>query len=118
MSATDMQYRVNEAMALLEAIWLEIRTHLEKEKNQIYDEIVNYPPPIPACDVQFNHLLEERTRITQELSRAREVSGKGSNYSDSIRLIREFVESCTYINDTLKAKLKSDLEAARLEGMP
>ena len=102
MSVTKTQYKMNDTITL-ESIWLEIRTHLEKKKNQIHDEIVNYPPPIPACDVQFNYLLEERTRITQELSRVREVSGRGTDSGDSARLLHEFMDSCAYIDDALKA---------------
>ena len=106
---------MNSTIALLEALWLEIRTHLEKEKTQIYEEIENYPPPIPACDLQYNHLLEERTRVTQELNRVREASEQGSNYADSVRLIREFLGSCAYIDDALEARLKSDLAMAQSE---
>ena len=96
----------------LEALWLEVRTHLQKKKSEINDEIINYPPPIPACDVQFNHLLEERTRITQELNRARETSDHEGNFSDSIRTLREFIDSCDYIDDELAATW--ELKAAQL----
>ena len=102
MPVTKTQYKVKDTMAL-EAIWLEIRSYLEKKKNEIHDEIVKYPPPIPACDVQFNYLLEERTRITQELSRVRALSGNGTNSDDSVRLLREFIDSCACIDDALKA---------------
>ncbi len=94
----------------MKTIWREIKVHLEKEKKRIIDEIINYPPPIPACDVQFNFLLEERSRITQELRRLREASRKGANHTDAIRLIREFIRSCKYIDESLKVKLTSDLE--------
>lgn len=47
----------------------QMRAQLEQEKRRINEEINNYPPPIPACDAQFNYLLEERARILQELSR-------------------------------------------------
>ncbi len=29
-------------------------------------EIGAYPPPIPACDAQFNFLLDKRRRLSQE----------------------------------------------------
>lgn len=97
----------------LETIWLEIRSHLEKKKRQIYEEIVNYPPPIPACDVQFNHLLEERTQITQELSRAQDVARSNANSSDSVGLLREFINTCTFIDDVSAAKW--ELKVSQLE---
>ena len=43
--------------------------HLEAEKRRIDEEIKNYPRPIAACDLQFNHLLEERARLAGELDR-------------------------------------------------
>ena len=30
-------------------------------------EIRAYPTPIPRCDAQFNHLMEERARIREAL---------------------------------------------------
>jgi hypothetical protein len=30
-------------------------------------EIRSYPTPIPRCDAQFNHLMEERDRIVRAL---------------------------------------------------
>ncbi|MEP1208607.1 MAG: hypothetical protein ABJM29_19580 [Rhizobiaceae bacterium] len=30
-------------------------------------EIKNYPTPIAGCDVQFNHLLEEKARVNAAL---------------------------------------------------
>lgn len=87
----------------LEAAWLEIKSHLEAKKKQIQDEIVNYPPPIPACDVQFNYLLEERARITQELSRLQATSGKVQNDGDPAGAIREFIRSCEYLEEGMKA---------------
>ena len=39
-------------------------------------EIRAYPTPIPRCDAQFNHLMEERERLRRLLEEraAREVS--------------------------------------------
>ena len=45
------------------------RAQLLAELEEIQAEIRKYPPPIPACDAYFNHLLEERGRITDELAR-------------------------------------------------
>jgi len=46
----------------------EIRNLLEQQRVRIQEEIANYPPPITACDAQFNHLLEQRSRIARELA--------------------------------------------------
>jgi hypothetical protein len=42
---------------------------LRKRKELIDAEIRNYPTPIPRCDAQFDHLLEERARLIRELHR-------------------------------------------------
>jgi putative acetyltransferase len=49
--------------------WENLRDHLDQERQRINEEIRDYPRPIPACDAQFNFLLQEQTRIAEELSR-------------------------------------------------
>lgn len=46
----------------------ELRARLEAERKRIAVQIAGYPPPIPACDAQFNHLLERRERIQNALA--------------------------------------------------
>ncbi len=91
----------------VETVWQEIENRLSAEKQRIFDEILSYPPPIPACDAQFNFLLEERSRITEELRRMRVVMANEANRGQSVR---DFIESCRYFNNALAAKLLADLE--------
>ncbi len=49
------------------------RLALERERDRIFEQIRSYPPPIPACDDQFNYLLAERDRIARELVRTRQI---------------------------------------------
>ena len=58
-----------------ERTWL----RLERERRRIQSEISAYPRPIPACDQQFNHLLEQRAVITRKLQRLREVKSQLSS---------------------------------------
>ena len=44
------------------------RAELERERLRIQAEINAYPAPIPACDVYFNDLLEQRARICERLA--------------------------------------------------
>ena len=44
-----------------------LKQELLQKKREIQSEINNYPPPIPACDQQFNHLLGQRSTISQNL---------------------------------------------------
>jgi hypothetical protein len=46
----------------------EHRAALERERLRVQAEIVSYPMPIPACDVYFNGLLEQRARICEQLA--------------------------------------------------
>ncbi len=69
-----------------ETLWLEIKTSLEEKRNLINEEIRNYPPPIPACDAQFNYLLEERARLTMELNRLQEITRQNTD-DTSARII-------------------------------
>jgi len=88
----------------METVWLEIKTFLEAKKNRIYDEILNYPPPIPACDVQFNHLLAERARLTAELNRLQDLSRQATNETEAAQLLKAFITSCEDIDTTAAAE--------------
>ena len=49
--------------------WHSLRLRLEALKETVAEEIRRYPPPIPACDAQFNRLLELRRLLPRELAR-------------------------------------------------
>jgi hypothetical protein len=49
--------------------WQSLRRTLEALAASVTAEIVAYPRPITACDAQFNHLLELRRLVPQELQR-------------------------------------------------
>ncbi len=76
-----------------ETLWLEVKTYLEEKKYLINEEIINYPPPIPACDAQFNYLLEERARLTAELNRLQDLTEQELNDAETARLWQELLTS-------------------------
>ncbi len=49
--------------------WDALRTRLERTQEAVAAEIRAYPPPIPACDAQYNHLLERREALSEALAR-------------------------------------------------
>ncbi len=51
------------------------------------EEIRRYPPPIPACDAQFNRLLELRRSLPRELARLDRAA------ADHTITIEEFIRS-------------------------
>ncbi|MCX6050715.1 MAG: hypothetical protein NT075_36965 [Chloroflexi bacterium] len=93
-------------LTMMEAAWQRIRQHLEAEKLQIYQEIRQYPPPIPACDVQFNSLLTERVTILQELGQVEGILKQSLPASDPIRLLDEFVRASHYMTSELEESIR------------
>jgi hypothetical protein len=49
--------------------WASLRMQLERLMREVGAEIRAYPAPIPACDAQFNRLLELRRLLPEELAR-------------------------------------------------
>ena len=95
-------------------LWADIRGRLEAERERISTAIRDYPPPIPACDVQFNRLLEERQDIARELKRLEALHpGRGgagpdeSGADGKSTAIAAFLAACPFIDDdTRRAWLK------------
>lgn len=48
--------------------WDALRARLDHMQEAVAAEIRAYPPPIPACDAQFNHLLERREALSEALA--------------------------------------------------
>ncbi len=46
-----------------------LRRGMELLSKAVAEEILRYPAPIPACDAQFNHLLDLRRLLPAELTR-------------------------------------------------
>jgi len=46
-----------------------VRGQLEFAREAISRELCTIPPPVPNCDVHFNRLLEDRSRVVDELRR-------------------------------------------------
>jgi len=85
-----------------EAAWKRLRALLEGQWHSVQAEIRKYPPPIPACDADFNHLLQQRDRISEELWQLDEAAGAGAARSDSARLLKEFLGASRCVDDETK----------------
>lgn len=88
---------------LLHPAWAQLRRLLETRRRPIQDEIRKYPPPIPACDAHFNHLLDQRSALSRELVRLDAVSRGPDGNNDAA--IDEFIRSSAFLDD----KAVSDL---------
>ncbi len=115
MSSTTCQHAIEQDVALdvVQSVWQMIREQLEATRHQIHEAILNYPPPIPACDQHFNYLLEQRTGIAQELRRQKSFAEASLTSQTPGALIGEFVSSSIYVDDATKQKMGSMLNAAR-----
>ena len=98
------------SLDLIRSVGKRIKSNLEQEKDRIYEEIRNYPRPIPACDQQFNFLLEERTRIARELQRLDEAFQPGLTGSDALARIEEFIGASSSLDDAARREIRSFLK--------
>lgn len=94
----DKYERLDNMMQEFSQLKQEMITHLEAEKAHIISEIRHYPPPIPACDAQFNYLLEKRDRISVEIRRLQQVN--------DVDKLLNFVANSAFIGDVLKKELQ------------
>jgi hypothetical protein len=88
-------------------LWEKVRRHLETMRRPIQDEIRRYPPPIPACDAHFNHLLEQRALLSRELIRLETAS------RDESASVEDFVRSSPCIDEAVAGTLLEDGDRAR-----
>lgn len=52
----------------IEGLSRELKRWLTGVRAALADEIRSYPTPIPRCDAQFNHLVEQRGRLSRLLT--------------------------------------------------
>jgi len=84
----------------IQSVWNEIRTELEQEKARLYEQIGHYPPPIAACDQQFNALLDKQTRILRALAGLNEAENESLTAADPLKVVDEFMGSSAYLMAT------------------
>lgn len=87
----------------------QLEAHLRKEQERIRAEIHNYPPPIPACDAQFNYLLEQRARIAQELRAAQNLAEAATDSVISPAALRQAIADSEILQAAVKKRLLREL---------
>ena len=63
--------------------WDALRARLEQKQEAVAADIRAYPPPIPACDAQFDYLLERREALSAALARLDAARKDGSRALES-----------------------------------
>ncbi len=109
MSSTHEPHPVHRKAEIAEFVWKQIRVVLEKERDRIYEEIRGYPPPIAACDEQFNYLLEQRAQVSRELARMNETARTPLTLMACSKYLEDLVASSDIIVDETEQKLRSYL---------
>jgi len=89
----------------------QIENALENRKKLIDEEVSNYPRPITACDVQFEHALDEQAKIRRELTRAEALLDEARRPGDFARAVNEFVAESAFITAGTEQQIKSSLAA-------
>ncbi len=74
---------------------------------RVREEIRTYPAPIPACDAQYNFLLEEREALTSELYRLRELMTGGGSSGGAPGSVDEFLSMTTHLDDAAKREIRA-----------
>ncbi|MCG8693611.1 MAG: hypothetical protein MI806_20590 [Minwuiales bacterium] len=71
----------------IDTLKAEIDAHLERQRQAVEKQIRRYPPPIPACDAQFNYLLEERDRLCRETAALADAVDNATNARAAARAL-------------------------------
>lgn len=83
------------------------KNQLEEVKVRVNKEIGNYPSPIPACDAQFNYLLEERSKISAAIKRVDDLLTKCQPEIIELETIEELINASNQIDDGMAARLRA-----------
>lgn len=87
------------------AIRAALSEELQRERERIYGEIHNYPPPIPACDAQFNHLIQQRSAVTQELRTVQNLPISPLDSTASRAALRQAIADSEILDAAVKERL-------------
>jgi hypothetical protein len=96
----------------IETVLEMVQAELEARRQSISRELCTIPSPVPACDVNFNRLLEERAGITDELQRLRRLAAAGSDASG----VLAFCSACALLSEPTKEEVQRLLADTRRVG--
>jgi hypothetical protein len=80
----------------------QVEAALRRAKERIKGEIHAYPPPIPACDAQFNYLLEQRNAAAAELGAVRSACASGDTAAVQAAALIQLVTASTVLKPDVK----------------
>ncbi|GBF28365.1 hypothetical protein MnTg02_03429 [bacterium MnTg02] len=96
----------------VEPIRAALQNHLESIKRSISEEIRAYPLPIPGCDVHYNQLLEDRSRVSRDMGKLNGLFDDGQPAQDRLTAMSAFVTSSAFVDIEMERRLLADIEEA------
>ena len=84
--------------------------------HRVRDEIRNYPAPIPACDAQYNYLLEERDGLSSELARVRKFMNENSDSENAQGAVDTFLNVSSYLDESAKGEIRALVASGNRHG--
>ena len=85
-----------------------LQAALEAARAAISRELCEIPPPVPACDVNFNRLLEDRSRIADALQALARLRAAGPDRA----AVLAFCRSASGLGPHARSRIESWLGAA------
>lgn len=105
---TDSEARGRSDSSPVDSAVKTLAVYLEAKRTGIIGEIRAYPSPIPACDEQFNYLLEQRRKLSRELDRLNRLDKGVVSAESGMKRLREFIESSDCIYSDMKHQMLKD----------
>lgn len=97
----------------MQAIWAELKGHLEQRVTQLNEEVRRYPTPIARCDEQLGALLEQRAALFGRLKQLDGFDAAASKRQNRVRQIHAVLElpcdPADQQEQRLRARLKHQL---------
>jgi hypothetical protein len=97
----------------LEGLSRELLRWLTGVRVTLADEIRSYPTPIPRCDAQFNHLVEQRDRLSRLLADL-EVALDRRNGGTALRAVLAQLQDLPPQGDSIEERSVRDRIGAEL----
>jgi len=88
-----------------------VQAELEARRIAISRELATIPPPVPACDVDFNRLLEDRGRIADDSQCLNRMLASG----ESDEAILSFCRDSLFLSDAVKREITTLLAPSAQE---
>jgi hypothetical protein len=110
-----MPERSAPMMSSRDAVFDAAKAALERARDAVSRELATIPPPIRACDVDFNRLLEDRAGIVDDLQRLARLRETAAQDDDLLGFARD----CAWLDAEIRGRIERTLGASETSrGVP